>query len=142
MSMNDDVKQENSRRLVQARADYDERRGAAMEVLSQFYVNPRAALSNMQRYINKHSDEAFLAKVEKDHASFGGTRGHIGSGKALTLEGAQQRAIVKSLKDQVPRVLKDVLDADKRVLALERAVYGPPGDAALSRGKGGPGLTD
>ncbi|KQZ99802.1 hypothetical protein ASD74_23865 [Rhizobium sp. Root564] len=122
--------------MAEARADVDEARGAAFNVMDKLYANPRRALDGMQAYSKKYGDEALVKKLEQDPAYFGTTRGYPGSGTAASLQGFKDRALSKELAVKIPTLVKAAITVENKLLDMQRG-YAETGPSGPNRGKDG-----
>jgi hypothetical protein len=132
--MNDKVGDKLRERMIEAQANAQEKRGAALRAIDAIYTNPRAAFKIMQKYLRDNGEAAFLSKLEKDPTYFGGTRGHVGSGKFLSVEGFKERAIVKEVQPTLLPLIRATMEAEGKYLDQERAYFGN----SRTEGRGGP----
>ncbi|TCQ16376.1 hypothetical protein [Rhizobium sp. PP-CC-3G-465] len=135
--MNDDVKKELQSRVIKAQADVDVKRQETIIAAKNVYANPRNALSSMMDYSRKHGDGALVTKLEQDPNHFGAMKGHFGSGDALSLQGMRDKKLSKEIVLQLPGLVKETLEADNKLLALERSLADSGRSSGLARGKDG-----
>jgi hypothetical protein len=133
-----DVKEELKNRLIKATADRDTLVASVDLDVPEVYANPKAAFKKMSDFIaDKRNDEAALAKkLETDPGYFGKLRGGGLSG-VLTAPGRGDKATAARLAATLPSKVKAMLDADRKVLELEKAYYGPGGSGS-PEGRDGP----
>lgn len=131
--MNTNAGDEIRRRLTLAEADRKERNGILLTAIEGIYSDPRKVLQRMQSFVNDHGDKALAEKLEKDPAYFGAMRGYPGSGNALTLQGMRDRGVSQDLAKILPGLVRSALEADSKVLGLEKAYF-----QQATLGRGGP----
>ncbi len=136
--MNDDVKSELRGRWVKAQADFDQVRQEAMLVADKVYASPRDAVSQMMKFSSKHGDAALVARLEEKPESFGALKGSFRSGQSLSLQGMRDKSVAKEQAKILPGLIKNTLDADNKLLALEKALGGSGMAEGRSKAKDGP----
>jgi len=129
--MNDDVKRELRARWVKAQADVDQLRQDAMLVAAKVYASPRDAVAQMMKYSSKRGDGALVAKLEEKPESFGALKGSFRSGQSFSLQGMRDKAVAKEQAQILPGLIKSTLEADNKLLALEKAL----GDSGMTEGR-------
>lgn len=139
--MDDETKEVVRQKLVTAKADAGVLKAELGRIVQTMYVNPQEAYLTMVKHYRSKGETDLMAALKANPEKFGALRGSFRSPNWKPFSAAHKK-LMADAGVELPSKVKASVDADNKVDALERAMFGedpfPGPDRSRERSRGGP----